>query len=211
MRIITAGLLAAAAIGLSSCATMSEDQCLAGAWGERGYKDGLEGRAPSRLADHAQACAKYGVGPDESVYFAARERGLAEYCTPYGGFDAGRTGKTYEGVCPYERERVFLSAYEDGRLVGGAESALSSAESRITTLENLIEKNEEKIRGKRRELEARGLTDEQRRAIRDRIRELRDELEEARRELPRAEGEAREASRNLDALSYRFGGMYGRR
>jgi len=73
---VLGAMTGAAALALGSCATMSEDQCLAGAWGERGYKDGLEGLAQTRLNDHAEACAKYGVVPETDVYMSAREDGL---------------------------------------------------------------------------------------------------------------------------------------
>ena len=56
--LITGGGIAAAAL-LGSCSTMSKDECLAGAWGEKGYADGAAGYPMSRLDDHAKACEKY--------------------------------------------------------------------------------------------------------------------------------------------------------
>ena len=78
MRILLSVAAAAVAmLAVGSCATMSEGQCLAGAWGERGYADGAEGLPTSRLDDHAKACAEHGVTPDATVYFEARESGQA--------------------------------------------------------------------------------------------------------------------------------------
>ncbi|RZJ86301.1 MAG: DUF2799 domain-containing protein, partial [Brevundimonas sp.] len=85
--LVAGGLTALSLLG--SCATMSEDQCLAGAWGQVGYADGAAGYAMSRLNEHAEACAKYGIAPEEAIYRSARADGLRVYCTPESGFSAG--------------------------------------------------------------------------------------------------------------------------
>lgn len=204
MRIIIAGALGAAAVLLGSCATMSEDQCLAGDWADSGYKDGREGREPSRLAEHAEACAKYGVAPDERAYFSARDAGLREYCTPRGGFEVGRKGGEYKGVCPADLERSFIPAYEDGRMLHAAESAVSSAESAVSSARNRAADRAEKLDAKERELRQEGLTDAQREQIRNRIREVRGELEDARRDMRETERDLRRAERELEDVRRRL-------
>lgn len=204
MRIIIAGALAATAIALGSCATMSEDQCLAGAWSESGFKDGKEGQEASRLSEHAQACAKVGVAPDERAYFSARDAGLREYCTPRGGFEAGRKGSEYKGVCPANLERSFLPAYQDGRTLHAAESAVSSAESAVNSARNRAADRAEKLDAKEQELRQSGLTDAQREQIRNRIREVRGELEDARRDMRETERDLRYAQRELEDVRQRL-------
>lgn len=190
---------------LGSCATMSEEQCLAGAWGESGYQDGREGREPSRLAEHAEACAKYGVAPDEAAYFSAREAGLREFCTPQRGFEAGRSGHDYKGVCPADLERDFLPAYEDGRMLHVAESAVTAAQSAVNSARERAADRADKLDAKERELRQEGLTEAQREQIRNRIREVRGELEEARRDMRETEYELRRAERELEDVRYRLG------
>lgn len=204
MRIIIAGALAATAVALGSCATMSEDQCLAGAWSESGFKDGQAGHEPGRLAEHAEACAKFGVAPDERAYFAARDAGLREYCTPRGGFEAGRKGNEYKGVCPADLERSFVPAYEDGRMLHAAESAVSSAESAVSSARERAADRAEKLDAKERELRQQGLTDAQREQIRSRIREVRGELEDARRDMRETERDLRYAERELEDVRRRL-------
>ena len=58
---MAAGVVVGAAL-LAGCTTMSKDQCLAGAWGEKGYADGAAGYPISRLDDHAKACAEMPTG-----------------------------------------------------------------------------------------------------------------------------------------------------
>lgn len=190
---------------LAGCTTMTKDQCLAGAWGEKGYQDGLAGYLTSRLADHTEACAKHGVLPDESAYLSAREDGLRAYCTWDSGFRQGREGHAYGGVCSAAEEASFLPAYEDGRRIYAVDGAVSSARSALNSAINRIGDREEKLAAKQRELRQSGLTDEERQRVRDRIREVRGEIDEARRnarwaedEVHRAEMEARAVRRALE-------------
>ena len=200
---------AVALLSLGSCATMSEDQCLAGAWGERGYADGAAGLPTSRLDDHAKACAAHGVTPDAAVYFSARESGLTTYCTPQQGFRAGREGDVYAGVCPAPLEDDFLPAYEDGRVIHGVEQALSSARTHLDSLARRIEDLDDKLDAKNSELRQDGLTEDQRDQVRNRIREIRQEREDRIRDWRRAEYDLDDAEDRARDVRYRFAGRYG--
>ena len=115
--LIIAAAIGGAALALASCETMSAEQCMAGDWSGQGYADGQSGLTMSRLDDHAEACAKHGVTPDAAAYAAGRRQGLVYYCTPAKGFEVGRTGSGYAGVCPAELEADFTYAYRDGQIV----------------------------------------------------------------------------------------------
>lgn len=207
--LVLATVAGTAVLALGSCATMSEDQCLAGAWGERGYEDGLEGLAQTRLQTHAETCAKYGVVPDTEIYMSAREDGLRSYCTPSGGFQAGRLGRSYAGVCPAFAEADFIPAFEDGRRVHAVEQAVSSAESDLSSAIARIEDREDKLEAKRRELGQEGLTEEQRQKVRERIDEVRGEIRDARRRAREAEDALRYARDEADRLRFSIGSRYG--
>ncbi len=210
MRILLSAAAASVALfALGSCATMSEEQCLGGAWGERGYADGAEGLPISRLDDHAKACAEHGVQPDATAYFRAREDGLTAYCTPQRGFRAGREGGGYAGVCPAPLEQDFLPAYEDGRIVHQADQALSSARTSLDALVDRIEDLDDKLDAKNSELRQDGLTDEQRDQRRNRIREIRQERENRIRDWRRAEDDLDDAERRARDVRYRFADLYG--
>ncbi|MFE9082855.1 DUF2799 domain-containing protein [Brevundimonas sp. NPDC003935] len=210
MRFVIAAAVAATGVALlAGCTTMTKEQCLAGAWGEKGYQDGLSGYQPSRLDDHAQACAKYGAAPNPSAYLSAREDGLRTYCTWESGFRQGRQGNSYGGVCSPAEERDFLPAYEDGRRIYVVEQAVSSAQSALNSAISRIESREDKLEAKQRELRQDGLTDEDRDRIRDRIREVRGELQEARRDARRAEEELRYAEIEARLVIGVIGGRYG--
>jgi len=199
----------AAAVVLSGCATMNEDQCLAGDWGTVGYGDGAHGRPLSRLDDHAKACSKYGVTPSEAPYRSARADGLILYCTLERGFAEGRTGGAYHQVCPADLEADFLPAYRDGQRLHVAETALASVESDFDSALSRIEDREDKLEAKRRELDQEGLTDEQRQKIRKRIDEVRGEIRDARRRAREAEDALRYARDEADRLRFSIGSRYG--
>lgn len=190
-RLMIAGGVVAVAALLGSCTTMSKDQCLAGAWGEKGYADGAAGYPATRLDDHAKACAKYQVTPNPAAYGSAREDGLRSYCTFEKGWVEGRAGNTYYGVCRPEEEAAFLPAYYDGLRLHEVEDAVETAEGALSSAEARIADREDKLEAKLRELRGEGLTDEEKERIRDRIQEVRGEIREARRN-------AREARDALD-------------
>jgi hypothetical protein len=208
-RLAVAIGLTGAGLLLGSCATMSEDQCLAGAWGEVGYADGQAGYAMSRLDEHAEACAKYGVVPEVSVYQSARADGLLRYCTEARGFEVGRRGETYNGVCTPEQESEFLPAYEDGRVVHGAVQAAETARSTADGLASRLTDLDDKIRAKQDEVRQPGLTDDEREAIRDRIREIRVERETTERDWRRALSDLDDAEGWAREVRWRFEGRYG--
>ena len=207
--VIAAAVAATGVVLLAGCTTMTKEQCLAGAWGEKGYQDGLSGYRPSRLDDHAQACAKYGAVPNPSAYLSAREDGLRTYCTWESGFRQGRQGNSYGGVCAPAEERDFLPAYEDGRRIYVVEQAVSSAESALNSAVSRIDDREDKLEAKERELRQEGLSDEQRQRIRDRIREVRGEIRDARRDARQAESDLRHAEIEARAVIGAIGGRYG--
>jgi len=208
LLIIAAGA-AGAVLALGSCATMSAEQCTAGDWGGQGYADGQSGLTMSRLAEHAEACAKHGVVPEAASYAAGRVQGLVHYCTPGKGFEVGRSGSSYAGVCPAELEADFLPAYSDGRVVHEVVSALESARSSVSSLGGRLEELDDKISAKQAEARAEGLTEEQRDRIEDRVQELRRERADRQRDWRRAQVEVDEAERDLRDVRRRFQYPYG--
>ncbi len=207
-RIFLACAGGAALLALGSCATMSEDQCLAGAWGEQGYSDGYAGLSESRLEAHAEACAKYGVVPDSRAYFSAREDGLRGYCVPERGFAEAVRGNSYAGVCRGPMEGAFLAAFSDGQEIYQAEQAVSEARSRIDSLGARATELDEKIAYFEGQARDRDLTEEARDAARSRARELRREREDTIRDWRRAQDELDDAERRARDVRYYFQSRY---
>lgn len=202
-------LMVGGALMLGSCTTMSKDECLMGAWGSKGYQDGLSGYDPTRLDDHVAACAKHGVASNPTAYFSAREDGLRTYCTWQNGFVEGRKGNSYRGVCRPEEEAEFVPAWQDGREIHVADAALSSAEGALRSAISRIRDRENKLEAKQRELRQSGLSDEQRREIRERINEVRGEIRRALNDAREAEEAIVFARAELRAVMRVIGRRYG--
>jgi hypothetical protein len=202
------GLITASTL-LGSCATMSAEECVAGDWSGRGFSDGAAGYAQSRLGEHAEACSKHGIAPDDAAYRSGWAQGVLRYCTLPNGFAQGRSGAAYNGVCPADLERDFVPAYQDGQVVYAAEQALSTARSSVDSLGGRLAELDDKIEAKQRELRADGLTDEQRDQIRGRIQEIRREREDTQRDWRRAQRELDDADSNARDVRYRYQRQYG--
>ncbi len=209
MRLLLLAAAGGAMLAIASCATMTKDQCLAGAWGEVGYRDGSEGYPMSVLEDHVKACAEYGVAPDLVAYRSARADGLNGYCRWERAFQEGREGDEYHGVCTPAQEEDFLPAYRDGQRVYAAEQALTSARSSVASLGARLEELDDKITAKQAEARVEGLTDEQRDQIRSRIQEIRRERADTEREWRRAQDAIDAAERDVRDVRRLFQGQYG--
>lgn len=118
---------------LAGCAGMSEQECLVSDWRTVGFEDGTAGRPAGSIGSYREACSKHGVTPDLATYRAGHAEGVELYCRPTRGFETGRRGRAYQGVCPADLEPDFLAAYESERHLHELESALRRVDSRIAS------------------------------------------------------------------------------
>lgn len=124
--------------GLSGCASMSADECIASDWSAIGYEDGSRGYTSDHFGQHRKACAKHGVTANFSAYQVGRDQGLTEYCQPGRGFSVGSNGGSYGGVCEVNLEEGFLEAYNAGYHLYSLRSNLNSAISGIYNREQQL-------------------------------------------------------------------------
>jgi hypothetical protein len=104
-----------AALGLAGCATMSGEQCRTANWEETGRTDGRRGQRPEQFEAHREACARHGVEPEADEWRRGYQRGVGEFCTPAGAYNAGRANLGDASLCagrPGEQE--FLAAHRHG-------------------------------------------------------------------------------------------------
>ena len=109
-----AGLLLS---GISGCAVMSEEECYATNWYEKGYEDGTQGKASSMLGEYVSACSKY-VSVDRSGYNQGRREGAEVFCNPSRAYDLGIQGYTLTDICRGTRnESEFIRKYQAGYVI----------------------------------------------------------------------------------------------
>ncbi len=164
-----------AALGLSGCATLSEEECLTADWHTIGYEDGLSGQPANRISKHREACADHGVKVDLAAYNAGRAEGLQTYCQPHNGYRLGLNGSSYRGVCPAELADEFAYAYNYGRQIHDVQSDLNSEEREIDRLHDAYHATEDDILQKETLLVSPGYTPEERIALLADIKHLNDE------------------------------------
>lgn len=148
LRVVLAGLFTVASLaaceslknaidgdGLSSIKrirnpAVSGDPCGHADWFEVGRIDGLSGIK----IDHSSyigRCEAQGTKVDRELYSAGWQRGLLEYCTPERGFDAGRSGQDYQGICPSHVEAAFLKRFKVGAEIAALDRKNAEIESQV--------------------------------------------------------------------------------
>jgi hypothetical protein len=166
-------------IALTSCATISEEECRAGNWGEIGFADGKAGRAAPFLANHAKACAEVGIVPDKASWEAGRIEGLTLYCTADNAYALGRSGREMNEVCPVSVTRMLSRANDWGLEYYKLSAELEELKDERSTLRDLLSG-----------LEGPDLTEEEkelRRQYRSRLARVEDEIFDLQFDLRRYE------------------------
>lgn len=117
---------------------MSATECAGADWSALGLEDGLAGAGLEALEDRQDSCDD-DAPINLAAYEAARLEGLKTYCTPEGGFGAGKAGGVYEQVCAGEDEMQFLASFALGQklytLTQAKEKAVRDYETAIADLD----------------------------------------------------------------------------
>lgn len=161
---------------LTGCATLNESECRHADWRLIGLEDGAAGEPPSRVGSHRSACAAFGISPDPVAYRQGHREGLVQFCTPARGYEEGRRGRDYEGVCPPRLEGAFLDGYDLGRRVHEQRREVSRLGAAIRANERRMERIHEAVSGLERRLVMDGTAPDERRALLAELKDLQREL-----------------------------------
>ncbi len=131
--------IAGAALLMTSCETISESECVAGNWADIGYRDGVDGRSRSRIADYVKQCGEYGQDVNRRIYLSSYETGLTHYCIYDKGFSLGENGNSYNSVCQGDGAVQFRAGYDDGYAKYELRKKYNAFEYDINDLEEKIE------------------------------------------------------------------------
>ena len=194
--------IATCVVVLSSCATLSPEQCKNADWRQIGYADGASGESASRIQQHASACTKVDAKPDMEAYLSGRMEGLLSYCQPENGFDVGRRGRPdIAGDCPPHLRAAFLDRYREGREINGLEGQVQNFRSILQNEQNELRRNDRRIEDIRNELRRSNLTVERRTSLLNEMERLLDRRQDVgRRQL----GMQRDLDIAEDRLQYRL-------
>ena len=126
---------------LTGCATMSKDECRNADWYLKGLDDAGQGYAVTRVDDHAKACARIKISPNQKDYRDGHAKGARLYCVPEKGYSTGRNGSAYNGICPPDLEGKFLRAYRDGQELYTIQRNMDNLANQIEYDRSLIDNN----------------------------------------------------------------------
>jgi hypothetical protein len=173
-----------AALVLSGCSTLSEQECRSADWYRLGVDDGLRGERANLLEKHGEACKRYHILPDRALYLEGRDAGLLEYCRLDNALRLGLNGEKYKGACPLDIDVAFRRHHT---------VALAVHQSR-----KRVEELDGQISSKEKELDRKDITDKEKLQLLDDIRKLdrrrdraREDLHDRERELDKLMGKAK--------------------
>jgi hypothetical protein len=147
VRVLGMGAFALCALlFLSSCSSMSNEECRVADWRLLGYEDAMAGRSTANIASYRRACAGVAVVPDLDLYRQGHQEGARQYCTVANGYRAGSNGSSYQGICPVDLELTFMQGFQDGR-------SLYTYTNQISTLQSELRQSESELAQYRRQIE----------------------------------------------------------
>lgn len=123
---------------LTSCSTLSKEECEQGNWRGIGHKDAIEGKAKTVFNRHQSACGEVGIQVNRAEYMEGYKKGLEDFCKPKYAYEFGLNGGLYRETCPLDKVMAFKSAYNKGREVHALKNELSSLNNEIDRLNNEI-------------------------------------------------------------------------
>ena len=185
---------------LQGCATLDKDECMLADWRLIGYEDGVAGKSAAAVGEYRKDCAKHAVVPDLALYRAGREEGLLQYCKAGNGYRLGNAGRGLAAVCPTALQADFRDAYNAGRKLYLARSAVNKTHSRINSRKQTLSNLEESRAQKLAALIADGLKSDQRLMILYDINELQQKMHGVEDELVDLELDLEDQQAHLDQL-----------
>ena len=188
---------------LQGCATLDKDECMVADWRLIGYQDGAAGKKAGIIGEYREDCAKYAVVPDLDDYNAGRAEGLREYCKAENGFRLGHSGRSLATVCPASLAGQFHQAYNSGRKLYLARTAVNQTHSLISSRKQTLSSLEKTRAEKLAALVADGLKTDQRVMILYELNELQDDMHAVEDELVELEFDLEKQQARLERLDRR--------
>jgi len=192
---------AVALLLVQGCSGLNREECMVADWRLIGYQDGVAGKSPAAIGEYRSDCAKHAVVPDLDAYRAGRAAGLPEYCKAENGYRLGHSGHDYSPVCPEDLEAGFREAYNRGREIYLARSAVKQTHVQIRKRQQTLDHLEEDKSNRLSELVSDGLKSEQRVLILYEISELQQEMDVVEDEIFSLEADLADQQAQLDQLT----------
>ena len=98
---------------ITSCSSLTKEECSNFNWIKEGELDGSRGRSSTFFSNYSQQCQKHGVSISKDNYIQGHTKGLTEFCNYNSGYDLGLDGKGPFSDCEMINPS-FNKGYEEG-------------------------------------------------------------------------------------------------
>lgn len=130
---------------LSSCSSISQQECQIGDWYSIGVNDGKSGADLKQFNKYQKDCANHGITADFSRYQQGYRQGLVFYCDFAHGEAHGRAGGTYNTACSGDLEMQFRLGYQKGKRYHQAKSSVDNLRFELDQRYRQIQLNRDQI------------------------------------------------------------------
>ena len=134
MKVISNTLLLLSIFFILSCSTSDKIDCQSTNWYEIGRQKGLQGNSKTDTLAKLNNCAE--DGSSQSQLEHGSNAGLAYFCSRENALDFGKSGSSYNNVCPEVLKSNFLKFYEKGKKIYEIEKLVLTINEKISELTN---------------------------------------------------------------------------
>lgn len=99
---------------LAACTTIEKVDCSSTNWYELGRQKGSSGLLGDDFQNQVSHCSNENTTRFADLYLMGYKAGLASFCTEDNAFTMGKTGASYNHVCPLHLEEDFMTYYNKG-------------------------------------------------------------------------------------------------
>lgn len=132
-------------IVLSSCSSISQQECETGDWYSIGVNDGKDGADIKKYKKYQKECASHGITADFAGYQQGYQQGLVFYCDFAHGEAHGRSGASYNTACTGKLETQFRLGYQKGKQWHQVKSAVDNLQFELEQRYRQIQQNRDQI------------------------------------------------------------------
>jgi len=191
---------------LGGCSSgISKTDCLQMDWEQVGFVDGERGLDIGQLGAHQDTCSEHEVSADADAYYRGHEQGVREFCQPENGFEMGKQGYRYTGICPEDLENDFYAEYDIGLKFQTIYYEINQIERTLNNNSATITKLHSGINLANLRLDTEDLTFQQQTQLRQSIESMTDQVLDYELDSQRLEPALTQKLRELEALNKAYG------
>lgn len=133
-------------LALSSCASLSKEDCESINWKNQGYTAAAKGERPTECISRfkKQCTDEYNVKINNNEFVDGYKQGLQVYCSKSNLYQKGLSGDEYKGICDSTATPEVAASFTSGR-VKFLENEVSDLEDQVRRLKSEVNDLQSKV------------------------------------------------------------------